>query len=69
MRDWPPEDEGTLTRPGARYYTSESACSCPDYVYRRMRLGLPCKHIWRLQEAEALIASNRAKWVEREATD
>ena len=53
----------------SKYYTTADppACSCPDWQYRgHIR---PCKHIRRLQEAEALIASNRAQWVEREATD
>ena len=66
--NWPPFGD-TLTKPPSRYFTSTVACSCPDYVYRRMRLGLPCKHIRRLQEALALLSSNRAKWSEREATD
>ncbi len=61
--EWP-----TLTAP-SQYFTSTVACSCPDYVYRRMRLGLPCKHIRRLREAEALLAANRVKWSEREETD
>ena len=61
--EWP-----TLTAP-SRYMTSTVACSCKDYQYRRMRRGEHCKHILSLRAALALIASNRAKWSEREATD
>ena len=61
--EWP-----TLTAP-SQYFTSTVSCSCPDYLYRRMRLGHACKHMQALRQAVALIASNRAKWLEREATD
>ena len=46
-----------------------SCCSCRDWEYRGSRTGRPCKHIRRLQEALALLASNTARWAEREATD
>ena len=39
------------------------ACSCPGWYWRRR-----CRHVDELRVALALIASNRAKWVEREAT-
>ena len=55
----------------SKYFTSinPSCCSCRDWEFRRMRQGGVCKHVRRLQEAEALLSSNAAKWVEREATD
>lgn len=48
----------------ARYFTTVDplACSCADWKFRRMRQGGVCKHIRRLQEAEALLSSNAAMW-------
>ena len=65
MRDWPPLGD-SLTRPGARYYTSTEGCSCPDYVYRRMRTGQECKHQKALRQALELLAANAVKWATSE---
>ena len=59
--DWPPLGD-SLTKPPSRYYTRESACSCPGWYWRRR-----CRHVDELQAALALLAANRAKWVERDS--
>ena len=44
-----------------KYFTKVNppCCSCPDWLYRgRIR---PCKHVRRLRDAYALIASQDAK--------
>ena len=61
--DWLPLGD-SLTKPPARYYTSESACSCPGWKWRHR-----CKHVDQLRRALALVAAVEKKWVEREATD
>ena len=45
-----------------KYFTSVDACSCPDYQYRRGRLGQDCKHMAQLREAVEVVASHRARW-------
>ena len=46
----------------SKYFTTADppACSCPGWYWRRR-----CRHVDELRVALALIASNRAKWVER----
>ena len=62
MMEWP-----ELPPVPAKYFTTKTHCSCPDFWHRgRYR---PCKHVRRLQEAEALIAGQARKWAEREETD
>ena len=51
--DWPPQGV-SLTKPGARYYTSTKTCSCLDWNYRRKRTGRPCKHQKSLRRAVSL---------------
>ena len=38
-----------------RHYTTQDACSCPDYLYRRMQVGEDCKHMMTLKAAHQLI--------------
>ena len=63
MMAWPDP-----TPAAARYYTTTSppCCSCPQWRYRPS--ARPCKHVKALADAEALVAAQAAKWVEREAT-
>ena len=44
------------------YFTSPMACSCPDYVHRRMRIGGHCKHQLALMAALELVAATNRKW-------
>ena len=47
----------------SRYFTSEIACSCPDFLYRgRYRA---CKHVRALREALAVLDATNAKWATR----
>ena len=67
--DWLPLGD-SLTRPGARYYTSTEACSCKDWEYRGSRPGKyhnkPCKHMASLRQALQLLGRNAAKWATAE---
>ena len=55
-----------ISQEKARYFTTKTHCSCLDFWYRgHIR---PCKHVRRLQEAEALLEAQARKWAEREAT-
>ena len=49
----------------SKYFTTADPPACSPGWYWRRR----CRHVDELRVAQALIASNRAKWVEREATD
>ena len=60
--DWPPLGVSATKPEPARYYTSTEACSCPDFVYRRMRAKQYCKHQKALNAALELIDANVAKW-------
>lgn len=46
-----------MTSDRPRYYTTERACSCPDWKFRgRSR---PCKHVKALRKAGELVESQR----------
>ena len=68
-RGWPPEGD-SLAKPGARYFTTPEACSCPDWKWRGSKPGKyhgrPCKHMTALRRAVSLIAANNAKWATAE---
>ena len=48
-----------------RHFTTLTACSCPDRLYRRRE----CKHMARLAAAHALIAAQEAYNKERRPHD
>ena len=60
--NWPPFGD-TLTKPPARYFTSESGCSCPQWRFRPW--ARPCKHVRELRAAYGIIEANRLKWEKR----
>ena len=45
----------TIESPAVKYFSTLTACSCPDWHYRRRTPDLPCKHVSRLQDATALL--------------
>ena len=44
-------------REGGMYYTTETACSCPDWQYRGR--DRPCKHVERLRTALETVKGQR----------
>ena len=46
--------------PVVKYYSTDEACSCPDWHYRRRTRESPCKHVKRLQDARALLDAQEA---------
>ena len=43
----------------AKYFTSETACSCPGWYWRHR-----CRHVEELRGAVELVAAHAAKWDE-----
>ena len=48
-----------------KYINTTTACSCPDWIYRRRTPDLPCKHVQLLQDATALLEAQEAHNRER----
>ena len=57
----------TTESPAVKYVSTLTACSCPDWHYRRRTPAEPCKHVQRLQDARALLMAqadhNRLKGI------
>ena len=45
----------TTESSAVKYFSTRTACSCPDWHYRRRTPAEPCKHVLRLQHAKALL--------------
>ena len=56
-----------VTTSTVKYFSTLTACSCPDWHYRRRTPAGPCKHVLRLQHAKALLGAqevhNRLKGI------